>query len=393
MKKRLLLSLCSVIIYNLGEAQTIRKNYLEFSPQENTDYLDALNTVWANGTAAVGKGTYFADIHNSHFGTNIHSMRGDGSNFTSFHRFMLLHYELMLQNASAKSSYLCLPYWDWRIDPPRTLALPLTAANSPNFWYFNLLNMTKISGWGVTRQTDLTDVSILPNQQTYSNAVSSPTFWSTSATSFSRILEGNNHNMAHVWVGGTMGSGSSPRDPIFFIHHCMVDRIWQLYEDETTGIQSSYPTANYKIPSYNKQEGWVDDLFAENTKDSRKIPFRYDASQTTKDYEVWYADKGNVIIDGANGTDFIVTGINKIYRYTSYNYQTNTIEGKMYIGDYKRDANGVIVADNKGGIKVNAGSSAHFRAGQEITIGPNTTLTPGAGTDITLKIISTANGF
>ncbi|MBC7411135.1 MAG: tyrosinase family protein [Bacteroidia bacterium] len=391
---RCLLIICCVATLHIrGTAQIIRKNYLEFATSEKTDYVGALNLVWAGGVSTVGKGTHFADIHGSHFGTNIHSMRGDGSNFTSFHRFMLLHYELMLRTSAPQYDYLALPFWDWRNDPPKNIALPITASNSPNFWYFDMLNLNKFTGWGVTRGAMLSDLSSLPTQQTFATAITSSTFWSLSSTSFSRVLEGSNHNGAHVWVGGTMGTGASPRDPIFFIHHCMVDKIWQMYEDETTGLQSNYPTTNYIIPSYNKQEGWVDDLYADNTKDSRKIPFRYLLTQPVTNYDVWYADKGAVILDGANGIDFLVLGINKVYRYTAFDYISNTLKGKMYVGDYKRDATNAIVADIKGGFVVNAGNVCHFRAGEEITFGPGTTLTAGAGTDVTAKIITTPNGF
>ena len=34
------------------------------------------------------------------------------------------------------------------------------------------------------------------------------------------------HNLVHRWVGGSMGPGTSPNDPVFFLHHCNVDRIW-----------------------------------------------------------------------------------------------------------------------------------------------------------------------
>jgi tyrosinase len=35
------------------------------------------------------------------------------------------------------------------------------------------------------------------------------------------------HNQVHRWVGGDMGPPSSPNDPVFFLHHCNVDRIWE----------------------------------------------------------------------------------------------------------------------------------------------------------------------
>ena len=34
------------------------------------------------------------------------------------------------------------------------------------------------------------------------------------------------HNKVHIWVGGTMAPITSPNDPIFFLHHCNVDRLW-----------------------------------------------------------------------------------------------------------------------------------------------------------------------
>ena len=39
------------------------------------------------------------------------------------------------------------------------------------------------------------------------------------------------HDQIHGWVGGTMGAVStSAYDPIFYSHHCMIDRIWYLWQ-------------------------------------------------------------------------------------------------------------------------------------------------------------------
>lgn len=378
---------------NILFSQSIRKNYLEMTAQEKTDYTAALTLIWANGSSAVGTGLHFANIHSSHFGTNIHSARGDGSNFTSFHRYLLLHYELMLRKSASQYDYLILPYWDWRNDPVRSTPLPVTASNSPNFWLFSFLPLSTFTGWGITRAPQVSDLSYLPSTQNYTSVMGQSTFWASGGNSFTSNLESNNHNMPHVWVGGTMGSGMSPRDPIFFIHHCMVDKIWQDYEDAATGYQSSYATANYMIPHYNKEEAWVDNLYAQNTIDSRKIPFRYLSTQTMTNYEVWYAENGSVILDGSNGQAFSVTGQDKLYRYTAFDNATNSLKGKIYIGDYKRDTSGNIVPDNKGGFTVTVGNSCKIRAGQQVTLGPGTNLKASAGNDITIKIINTPNGL
>src|SRR5262249_52769817 len=52
------------------------------------------------------------------------------------------------------------------------------------------------------------------------------------STGFRRNLERNLHNDVHAWIGGDrgdMGPSSSPNDPVFFLHHCNVDRIWEAW--------------------------------------------------------------------------------------------------------------------------------------------------------------------
>jgi tyrosinase len=48
-------------------------------------------------------------------------------------------------------------------------------------------------------------------------------------SSFRRWLE-NYHNQVHNLVRGDMISGTSPNDPIFWLHHCNVDRIWAAWQ-------------------------------------------------------------------------------------------------------------------------------------------------------------------
>ena len=56
----------------------------------------------------------------------------------------------------------------------------------------------------------------------------------SSQDSFRNILEGFQgpglHNIVHRWVGGSMLPGTSPNDPIFFLHHCNIDRIWAAWQ-------------------------------------------------------------------------------------------------------------------------------------------------------------------
>ena len=57
---------------------------------------------------------------------------------------------------------------------------------------------------------------------------------------FTRELEGNMHNNGHGWVGGDMANiRISPNDPIFWMHHAQIDRIWSVWQGNNPGENAS----------------------------------------------------------------------------------------------------------------------------------------------------------
>ena len=51
----------------------------------------------------------------------------------------------------------------------------------------------------------------------------------TTVAAFQSSLERGPHAAGHIAVGGTMGSSSSPADPIFWMHHANIDRLWSIW--------------------------------------------------------------------------------------------------------------------------------------------------------------------
>ncbi|BAC75067.1 putative monophenol monooxygenase [Streptomyces avermitilis MA-4680 = NBRC 14893] len=62
----------------------------------------------------------------------------------------------------------------------------------------------------------------------------------TSNPSFRNQLEGwigpNIHNRVHEWVGGHMRPLSSPNDPVFWLHHANIDRLWAQWQYEHSDL-------------------------------------------------------------------------------------------------------------------------------------------------------------
>lgn len=87
----------------------------------------------------------------------------------------------------------------------------------------------------------------VPYDQANWNTVSSP--------SYRNIIEGwlavdgqnapNLHNRGHMFVGGSMMPMTSPNDPVFFLHHCFVDKLWADWQRQHLS-ESYVPTASHR---------------------------------------------------------------------------------------------------------------------------------------------------
>jgi tyrosinase len=120
--------------------------------------------------------------------------------FSGVHRWFVRKFEKRLQQVDPN---VFVPYWDWIADPQLPAAL-----SAPGL----------LSAWSVTRDWV---PSQMPTAAVLTGATSQTTF-----TFFQKMLESGVHAAVHIAVGGDMDSASSPADPIFWLHHSNIDRIW-----------------------------------------------------------------------------------------------------------------------------------------------------------------------
>jgi tyrosinase len=169
----------------------VRKNQASLTKTEWLRFKGAINALRESG---IEPPTYqeFVDIHVHMWGAH------GGSNFLPWHREYLVELENRMR---LFNPLVTIPYWDWANDPlPAELSDPQDLAN-----------------WGITRNDP---IGPMPSQ-TQVNNVMAETTWE----GFRTRLEGI-HNFVHVSVGGQMGTASSPLDPIFWLHHAVIDKIW-----------------------------------------------------------------------------------------------------------------------------------------------------------------------
>lgn len=185
----------------------IRKNYRELTFQERGDFVQALKQVKAEGIV-----DDFAAIHASHFQHGIHR----SSHFLPWHREFLLRFEKALQK---HVSTVALPYWNSTVD----------VSPADPLWADEFLGQFD-ADWGLDRS--LGGVSLPPAAEVEltQNLASYGPYW--------RKLERDIHNPPHNWVGGVMAGVASPGDPVFFLHHAWIDRLWAIWRSE-------HPTAPF----------------------------------------------------------------------------------------------------------------------------------------------------
>jgi len=181
-----------------------------------------------------------------------------GPAFLPWHRYFLITLEGFLQQALGDANFR-IPYWDWSADAelPDPSTSPIWSnANLGQFigagWQVRLA-MNPFTGnlERVTRplQRNLGGGGALPARSQVRTVVRDetaydlPPFNSSSPGGARNVVEGwvgpaRIHNNVHVWVGGDMQLSSSPNDPVFFLHHCNVDRIWAAW-------QQKHPAAPY----------------------------------------------------------------------------------------------------------------------------------------------------
>ena len=198
-----------------------------------------------------------------------------GPVFLPWHRFMLLQLELNLQRVLGNDSTFGLPYWDWAADgelaPARQRTAPVWAANcmggsgdpvttgpfafnaaNPNSWRVRIVanangQLVQVNR-GLRREVGasvpgLPTPNRLPTRAHTAVALSQAAYdmppWSTTSSGFRNLLEGwlnhpqvpapSLHNRVHVFIGGDMSPSTSPNDPVFYLNHCNVDRIWEAW--------------------------------------------------------------------------------------------------------------------------------------------------------------------
>jgi len=182
-------------------------------------YLEGVRKMRANtNTTKPASWTYWTNVHAS-------QCPHGKPYFLAWHRGFLARFEAQLRKASGRSD-MVLPYWDYYSDP----ILPAEFRDTSSPLYH--------------KNRKGRDVSAALSMGAFDPGVTN--FQRGKASAFEPALESAPHNGVHNLIGGTMDNlAVSPRDPIFWLHHANIDRLWDAWVLAGGGRHMPAKTAAY----------------------------------------------------------------------------------------------------------------------------------------------------
>jgi tyrosinase len=249
----------------------IRKNVKNLTSDEKTKFVNAILTLKTTNPSVLHQGDPTKNRYDDYVEIHMMAMMAgsqddprdnpnwqpgwahNGPAFFPWHRVLLLQFEKDLQ---AIDSTITIPYWDWsdnasspftldflgpdgdRNDPQDPLKVnegPF-AHDGPNHWTINVNDPPDEPGApalpnylrrGFGRRADAQNLpSAVQIKRAMSDIMYDSPPWMLSSPGFRSAAEISLHNLVHRWVNGTMMLMTSPNDPVFWLHHCNIDRLW-----------------------------------------------------------------------------------------------------------------------------------------------------------------------
>lgn len=130
------------------------------------------------------------------------------THFLTWHRAYVFFLEALIREKSGDETF-ALPYWNWLASTQLPLPfLTETVGGEANTLFHPSRNYR--------------------HRTLVTSALRRGDFYE-----FGSMLEANPHGTIHTIVGGDMGRvETSARDPLFWLHHCNVDRMWSIWLDQ-----------------------------------------------------------------------------------------------------------------------------------------------------------------
>ncbi|RKP37296.1 hypothetical protein BJ085DRAFT_19981, partial [Dimargaris cristalligena] len=216
-----------------------RKEWRQLSGRERTAYISAVRSIHSGP-----KPTIYDSI------VKIHLDQAPTTHtwplFFPFHREYIRNFERELQKVDPS---VILAYWDWSIDSQTPSNSPVWNDYGHSGGEGQCVLDGSFSGWQAQYNLNGTDLHCLRrawNQGTSMGSVFPPEYLEQNArdnddyVTFWNTLERGPHGIVHAFIGGDMFDMASPNDPIFWLHHTFLDKLWAEWQQKNANTRLAY---------------------------------------------------------------------------------------------------------------------------------------------------------
>lgn len=195
--------------------------------------------------------------------------------FLPWHRAYLLFFEQICREASGWSDFM-LPYWDWSANP----TVP------DQFWTGSLNDPTRLVRSGQAADARFVGPTAIENIlriTDFATFGSQPANAQRGAGGGSGRMEATPHNYIHgTFVRGDMATYMSPLDPVFWLHHANIDRLWTTWDLRHPGSNpSSSRWLNFNLNRFFNLQGNRATMRVSNTLSTYNLGYRYPTQPAT----------------------------------------------------------------------------------------------------------------
>jgi len=255
-----------------------RREWRTLHDWEKKDYIEAVQCLASSPSVLTDEGSNYDDFDLTHeiIGQNSHI----AASFLPWHRYFLHVYEKYLME---KCDYRgIMPYWDWTLDW-QDLAKSSIWSNTTGFGGGGDPN----GPIGIAEGRCVSDGPFSDLVLHYYNSTVNPhclsrTFANLDTVSglvfqpeaigrvqragdyelFVDQVENLGHNAMHWAIKGDFSKFSAPNDPVFYLHHTQLDRLWYLWQLEQPGKRFlEYEGISFRNST---QPGSLDDSLSSN---------------------------------------------------------------------------------------------------------------------------------
>ena len=178
---------------------------------------------------------YQAAIHGTNDPRNLPSWNTchtQSNFFWAWHRMYLYFFERIVRKYSGMYDW-AIPYWDWTNAGERSLPAPFRVSSS---LLFDGTRNAGVNAGDPLSSSLATSVTNAMTSLDYFNAQSG--------------VNGP-HGSVHIAVSGNMsGFATAAQDPIFWVHHAQVDRLWNLWLAQGGGRSSPVGDTGWRNSTY-----------------------------------------------------------------------------------------------------------------------------------------------